>query len=131
MTPNSTLEPVTRQTGAPKHDDVEIEAIGGVSDMAEAGDAVVTAVVADDRPGGHLGAVIVQEDDDEVRRDGAKELLKGSWRDLDWVVLGWIGGIHIAALAAPSISRGPAWRSSPCWRGSREVWASVWATTDS
>ncbi len=101
MTPNSTLEPVTRQTGAPKHDDVEIEAIGGVSDMAEAGDAVVTAVVADDRPGGHLGAVIVQEDDDEVRRDGAKELLKGSWRDLDWVVLGWIGGIHIAALAAP------------------------------
>ncbi|MGI9176935.1 MAG: acyl-CoA desaturase, partial [Pirellulales bacterium] len=33
----------------------------------------------------------------EPRREGARD----TWRDLDWPVVIWIGGVHLAALAAP------------------------------
>jgi len=33
----------------------------------------------------------------EPRREGARE----TWRDLDWPTVIWIGGVHLAALAAP------------------------------
>jgi len=50
-----------------------------LADAAGAGDDVVAA-------GRH-----------EPRREGGRD----SWRDLDWAVFLWIGGIHLAALAAP------------------------------
>jgi hypothetical protein len=34
---------------------------------------------------------------EEPRRDGRRQ----GWRDLDWPVVIWIGGVHLAALAAP------------------------------
>jgi sn-2 palmitoyl-lipid 9-desaturase len=37
----------------------------------------------------------------EPRRDGRAATWGGRLAELDWVVLAWIGGVHVAALAAP------------------------------
>ncbi|MBL6831412.1 MAG: fatty acid desaturase [Pirellulales bacterium] len=92
MTPNTILEPASRSADATDNDDAMTEG------LVANGEAVA---VIDDRPGGHLDAMIVPKGAAEPRRDGAKELMRGGWSDIDWPVLGWIGGIHIAALAAP------------------------------
>ena len=92
MTPNTILEPASRSADATDNDDAMTEG------LVANGEAVA---VIDDRPGGHLDAMIVPKGAAEPRRDGAKELMRGGWSDIDWPVLCWIGGIHIAALAAP------------------------------
>jgi fatty-acid desaturase len=104
MTPHTILESSPSALGeADEHSVAGVEGdLTDVEAVAVAGPGEdVLAGVTDDRPGGHLDAMIVQEDQAEPRRDGAKELMQGSWSDVDWAVLGWIGGIHIAALAAP------------------------------
>lgn len=92
MTPNTILEPASRSADATDNDDAMTEG------LVANGEAVA---VIDDRPGGHLDAMIVPKGAAEPRRDGAKELMRGGWSDIDWPVLGWIGGIHIAALGGP------------------------------
>ena len=106
MTPNTILEPASPAMEAASEDAMlegGAEVVGDSATVAADSDepCVAAAAVLDDRPGGHLDAMIMPEGQAEPRRDGAKVLMQGSWSDIDWAVLGWIGGIHIAALAAP------------------------------
>ncbi len=71
MTQNSTLEPVARGAASAEHGrDMEGRLRHASPEAGSLVDAPLEAML-DDRPGGHLDAMIVPEGTEEPRRDGA------------------------------------------------------------